>query len=145
MTSFDMVSMAFPGNARRSEMYGTAHLLSPLALAYVGDTLYDLYVRTYFVCRNTHTPNDLHRLSAKYVCAEGQARAFRCIESELSPEEQSVFRRGRNAHSGSIPKNASIADYHTATGLESLIGYLWINGHDERVSALMACILEEES
>jgi len=145
MTSFDMVSTAFPKSIRRSEPNAAAFMLSPLALAYVGDTLYDLYVRAYFVCCSTFTPHELHRLSAKYACAEGQAKAFRCIENALSPEEQNIFKRGRNAHSGSIPKNASVADYHTATGLETLIGYLWIDGQDERISALMACILEEDS
>lgn len=136
--SFDIVAAAAPAGERVDK-----RMLSPLALAYLGDTVYDMYVRAFLVMQEAHTPNELHRLAARYVSAVGQAAAFQRVEPMLSEEERSVFKRGRNAHSGTVPKSASVADYHTATGLEALLGHLWIYGQDERLTALMQCILEE--
>ena len=135
----DIVAGAFPGRGR-CDRRG----LSPLALAYLGDTIYDLYVRTYLVSCIPHTPNALHRLSARHVCATGQAAGFQRVEPMLDEEEMAVYKRGRNAHCGTLPKNASAADYHMATGLEALIGWLWLGGDDGRVTELMRRILEED-
>ena len=118
--------------------------IAPLTLAYLGDTVYDLYVRTYLVHTTDATPHGLHMASAKYVCAAGQAKAFHSMESMLTDEELAVFKRGRNAHSGTMPKNASSADYHTATGLEALIGFLYLRGDDERISTLLHHAIEGE-
>ena len=112
-----------------------------LNLAYVGDTVYDLYVRAYLIHTHPETVHALHLLSAKMVCAQGQARAFFALEGELTQEELSVYRRGRNAHSGTVPKNANVADYRVATGLETLLGHLWVLGREERVDELMAVAL----
>lgn len=109
-----------------------------LNLAYVGDTVYDLYVRAYLIHTHPETVHALHLLSAKMVCAQGQARAFFALEGELTQEELSVYRRGRNAHSGTVPKNANVADYRVATGLETLLGHLWVLGQEERIDQLMA-------
>ena len=109
-----------------------------LNLAYVGDTVYDLYVRAYLIHTHPETVHALHLLSAKMVCAQGQARAFFALEGELTQEELSVYRRGRNAHSGTVPKNANVADYRVATGLETLLGHLWVLGREERIDQLMA-------
>lgn len=109
-----------------------------LNLAYVGDTVYDLYVRSYLIHTHPETVHNLHVLSAKMVCAQGQARAFFALESQLTEEELSVYRRGRNAHSGTVPKNANVADYRVATGLETLLGHLFALGREERIDELMA-------
>ena len=112
-------------------------MMSPLALAYVGDTVYDLYVRTMLVSTTTLPAHGLHVRAAKLVCAKAQAEAYRRIESLLTEEESAIFKRGRNAHMGTVPKNAQILDYRHATGLESLIGYLYLSGKDERLGCLM--------
>lgn len=137
--AIDTVAAAFPAGERRDE-----RTISPLALAYLGDTVYDLYVRAWLVDRTAHTTHDLHLLAARRVCAAGQAAAYKRVEDMLTEEELGVYRRGRNAHSGTTPRNASSADYHAATGLEALLGYLWLAGRDERVTALMRRILEGE-
>ena len=111
--------------------------MSPLVLAYIGDTVYDLFVRTMLVESTTLSAHGLHMRAAKLVCAAAQSRALLRIEQLLSEEEMSVFKRGRNAHMGSVPKNAEIIDYRRATGLEALMGYLYLLGRDERLSELM--------
>ena len=113
-----------------------------LNLAYVGDTVYDLYVRAYLIHTHPETVHALHLLSARMVCAQGQARAFFALEGELTQEELSVYRRGRNAHSGTVPKNANVADYRVATGLETLLGHLWVLGREERIDQLMAIAVQ---
>ena len=112
--------------------------IAALNLAYVGDTVYDLYVRAYLIHTHPETVHNLHLLSARMVCAQGQARAFFAMEPLLTEEELSVYRRGRNAHSGTVPKNANVADYRVATGLETLLGHLWCLGREERLDELMA-------
>ncbi len=114
-----------------------------LNLAYVGDTVYDLYVRTLLLCKSEAGAHELHLAAAKLVCAAGQARAFRRIEQLLTEEEAAIFHRGRNSHSASVPKNSSVADYRIATGLESLIGWLYLSGRDERLDELMGTALHE--
>ena len=109
-----------------------------LNLAYVGDTVYDLYVRAYLIHTRPETVHNLHLLSARMVCAQGQARAFFALEPLLTEEELAVYRRGRNAHSGTVPRNANVMDYRVATGLETLLGHLWVLGREERVDELMA-------
>ena len=109
-----------------------------LNLAYVGDTVYDLYTRAYLIHTHPDTVHNLHLLSARMVCAQGQARAFFALEGMLTEEELAVYRRGRNAHSGTVPRNANVADYRVATGLETLLGHLWVLGREERIDELMA-------
>ena len=113
-----------------------------LNLAYVGDTVYDLYVRAYLIHTHPETVHNLHLLSARMVCAQGQARAFFALEGELTAEELAIYRRGRNAHSGTVPKNANVADYRVATGLETLLGHLWVLGREERIDRLMAIAVQ---
>ena len=112
-----------------------------LNLAYIGDTVFDLYVRTMLVSDVDARVHELHLMSAKRVCAGGQAQAFRRIEPMLSEEELGIYKRGRNSHMGTVAKNASIADYRTATGLEALIGYLFLCGRDDRLTELMKLML----
>ena len=136
----DVVSRAFPPAARGQD----PTQMGPLVLAYIGDTVYDLYVRTHLVRTTALTAHGLHMAAAKRVCAAAQAASFRRIEDRLTEEELAVFRRGRNGHMGTIPKNASIADYRTATGLEAVIGWLYLKGRDSRLTELMETILAED-
>lgn len=119
--------------------------IAPLSLAYMGDTVYDLFVRTLLLETTTLTAHGLHERAAKLVCAKAQAAAFRRIEPMLTEEELGVFRRGRNSHIGTVPKSASIMDYRVATGLEALIGWLYLSGRDERIRSLMTEALSGEA
>lgn len=111
------------------------NLLSPSVLAFVGDAVYGLLVRTRLAEIN-RSSGDLHSLSVKYVSAVSQAKAFKVIEPELSEKEMIVFKRGRNFHTGNTPKSATGGEYHTATGLECLFGFLHLSGNTERVEEL---------
>lgn len=115
-----------------------------LALAFVGDTVYDMFVRTRLV-QGTELPvRTLHRRASARVCAAAQAKAFRRIEALLDAEELSVYRRGRNAHPATVPRNADVVDYRVATGLEALLGMLYLRGDLRRLSFLMDEILRED-
>lgn len=119
--------------------------LGPLVLAYIGDTVFDLYVRTGLVLSTGLTAHGLHVAAAKKVCASAQAESFRKIEGILTEDELAVFRRGRNGHMGTVPRNASIFDYRAATGLEAVIGWLYLKGNDARLNELMRVILSDET
>ena len=112
-------------------------LLNPRVLAYLGDTLYDLYVRTRLVQTTHAQAGRLHKQAIHYVCAAGQARALQALVDMLTEKEASVMRRGRNAKSPTMPKHASIADYRHATAFEALLGYLYLAGEIQRAEALM--------
>ena len=114
------------------------HTLSPLALAFVGDGVYSLMVRERLLCEANRPVNDLHRQSVRDVRAEAQAAAMGRIMEHLTEEEEAVFKRGRNAHTA-----RSGADYHRATGLEALFGYLYLDGRIDRVRELFALCVEE--
>lgn len=122
---------------------GDPRHMSPLNLAYIGDTVYDLYVRTRLIALSDAGVHKLHLLSAAAVCAKGQAAAYHAIADRLTEAEQEIYRRGRNAHMGTVPKNASIADYRTATGFEALLGYLYLSGEDARLTELLRPLLAE--
>ncbi len=110
---------------------------SPLALAYIGDGVYEIFIRTYVIDRGNAPVNKLHKASRDLVRAEAQAKIYHAIEDQLTEEEVDVLRRGRNAKSISVPKNALLIDYRHATGLEALIGYLYLKGEIERISELI--------
>lgn len=118
--------------------------LSPLNLAFVGDTVFDLLVRSELVCQANRPVNALHKTASAKVCASAQAKAVNSIMPMLSEDELAVFKRGRNAHTGGIPKNQSSADYHYATGLECLFGWLYLKGRTERINELYAAIVSPE-
>lgn len=115
------------------------NLLSPSVLAFVGDAVYGLYVRTYLAEVNRPS-GELHKLSVRLVNATAQANAFKLIEPLLSEKEMSVFKRGRNFHTGNTPKNSTGGEYHTATGLEALFGYLYLSGLSDRSRELFDII-----
>lgn len=120
------------------------NMLSPLNLAFVGDTVFDLFVRERLVCQANRPVNKLHNNAAAMVKASAQARAAERIRDRLTEQEQSVLRRGRNAHTNHKAKNMSEADYHLATGLEALFGYLYLKGETDRLNEIFEMILEEE-
>ncbi len=109
---------------------------SALTLAYLGDCVYEMYVRRHLVADGNHKVNDLHRAATKYVCASAQAEFYHKIEGFLTEEEGGAFHRGRNAKSHP-PKNADVIDYKLATGVETLLGHLYIKGDVARISELM--------
>ena len=117
------------------------NLLSPSVLAFVGDAVYGLYVRRYLAKINRPS-GELHRLSVKLVNASAQAKAYSLIEKELSEKEISIFKRGRNFHTSSSPKNSTKGEYHSATGLETLFGYLYLSGETSRADYLFETIWE---
>lgn len=110
---------------------------SPLTLAYIGDAVYDLIFRTDVVLRGNTSANKLHNKTVQYVKAPAQARLVESIMEELSPEELSVYKRGRNAKPYTMAKNATMGEYKKATGLEALVGYLYLTDQIERVLQLI--------
>ncbi|MER2151337.1 MAG: ribonuclease III domain-containing protein [Candidatus Limivicinus sp.] len=117
--------------------------LSMLALAHVGDAVYELLVRSMLTLRGPAQVQDLHRSTVAYVRAEAQAKAAEKILPLLSEEEAAVWRRGRNCRVHGIPPHANPGEYHAATGLEALFGWLYLQGKEERVRALFRSITEE--
>lgn len=115
--------------------------LSPGTLAFVGDAYFGLLVRERLAEINRPS-GELHSRSVKLVNASAQAKGFEIIEEVLSENELCIFKRGRNAHVNSVPKNSSVRDYHIATGLETLFGYLHLSGQDNRAEELFNKIWE---
>lgn len=109
---------------------------SPLSLAFIGDAIYDLIIRSVVVAKGNTSNNRLHNEATQFVSARAQARIVDKIMDDLSEEELMIFRRGKNAKPSSTAKNASPAEYHKATGFEALLGYLYLKGEFERVSEL---------
>lgn len=110
---------------------------SPLTLAYIGDAIFDLIIRSVVVERGNEPANKLHHKTVRYVKAETQAVMIEALLTELTDEELSVYKRGRNAKSYTSAKNASIGDYRKATGLEALCGYLYLQGKTGRILELL--------
>lgn len=116
---------------------------SPLTLAYIGDAIYDLVIRTVVVERANQSANNLHKKTVRYVNARVQAKMIEALESELTEDEVAVYHRGRNAKSYTSAKNASIIEYRKATGLEALCGYLYLTGQQERLLRLIHKAIEK--
>ena len=114
-----------------------ALLMSALSLAYVGDAVHTLYVREHLVANSQLKPDTLHQLASSKVKAAAQAQLIQDIESRLTETEMSVFLRGRNAKAHHKAKNQSISDYRKATGLEAVLGYLYLTGQHERITELL--------
>ncbi len=118
-------------------------LLAPLVLAYIGDSVYEVYVRTRIVSEHSDMPaGKLHKESIKHVSAKAQANSILSIESILDEDELAIYKRGRNAKSSTVPKNADITQYRQATGFEALVGYLYLSGRKERLSVIMKAAYE---
>ena len=117
--------------------------LSTLGLAHLGDGVYEVMVRSWLVLHGKAKAKDLHRATVKYVAAPAQAERFEKIQPVLTEEEAGVFRRGRNTAPHSVPKAASRAQYQTATGLEALFGWLYLQGKTLRLNELFAIMMGE--
>ena len=115
---------------------------SALGLAYIGDAVYDLIIRTLVLSRGNYSVKAFHKMTSSIVKAEAQARLVEAIEPELTEEECRIFHHGRNAKSGTSAKNASIIDYRIATGFEALIGYMYLKERIARAIELVSIGLE---
>ena len=121
--------------------------VNPIVLAYIGDSVYEVYIRTYVLYNQGGYVNKLHKISTKFVRAAAQAKVVHNLENELSEEEWTVVKRGRNQKSNTVPKNADLRDYKYATGFEALIGYLFLLGRKDRIKEIVKRAIEiiEES
>ncbi len=116
---------------------------SPLVLAYIGDAVYELFIRTRVINQGSIQVNKMHKKSASLVKAETQANIIRALMEELTEEELAVYKRGRNAKAVSTAKHATMIDYRMATGFEALMGYLYLTGDYARLLALVHDGLEK--
>lgn len=112
-------------------------LMPPLVWAYIGDCVYELFIRMQLVNTTKLNPHKLHIEAIKHVKAKSQAETLNKIYDELSEEEKNIVRRGRNAQNHHLPKNAKLADYTYATAFEALIGYLYLTKQDERLNEIL--------
>ena len=118
---------------------------SPLALAYIGDGIYDLVIRSMVVGKGNTQANQLHRQTSQLVKAQSQSKMIEVIKPVLTEEEMAVYKRGRNAKSPTMAKNATMSDYRRATGFEALMGYLYLENQMERMMELIKKGLENIS
>jgi ribonuclease-3 family protein len=108
--------------------------LNPLILAFIGDAAYELYIRGHILTVSSElSPHKMHVEAIKYVKAHAQSEFVKMIMDELTEEEVYYFKKGRNAKSGTVPKNADVQEYRYATGFECLVGYLYLTEQDERL------------
>ena len=117
--------------------------ISNLGLAHIGDCVYDMLVRSFIIAHGGVTNANIHRKTVDMICARAQAKAMETLLPLLTEEEAAVYRRGRNTRVHSMPKNADPGDYHAATGLECLFGWLYLNGARDRINELFAAVIEE--
>ena len=118
---------------------------SPLTLAYIGDGVYELIIRTILVKRGNRPVNQLHKQASSLVKAAAQSAMMETLEPLLTEEEKSVYKRGRNAHSTTMAKHATMADYRRATGFEALLGYLYLKEDFARLVELVRAGIREEN
>jgi len=116
---------------------------SPLVLAYIGDTVYEIFIRTLIISKGNAPVHKLHKQSVQYVKAKAQSDVIHRIMDSLSEDEKDIVRRGRNAKSGTIPKNADVTEYKYATGFESLLGYLYLKKEYERLVHILSMSVDE--
>ena len=116
--------------------------LSILALAHVGDAVYELFVRSYLAGHGQTKVTDLHRATVAMVKAGAQARAAAVILPLLTEDERTVYKRGRNSHVNSVPRGATMAEYHAATALEAVFGWLYLGGEADRARELFNQVLK---
>ena len=113
------------------------NLMSPLTWAYIGDCVYELYVRTKLVSTTRMKPHELHIKAIKYVKAKAQAETLKKIDEELTEKEKEIVRRGRNAENHHLPKNANVQEYMYSTAFEALIGYLYLTKQNIRLKEIL--------
>ncbi len=121
----------------RNKDISDAKMLSPLVWAYVGDSVYELFIRTHLINNSNAKPHKLHIESIKYVKAKAQADILKKITDKLTEDEKDVVRRGRNTENHHVAKNSNVADYSQSTAFEALIGYLYLTKQDERLEEIL--------
>lgn len=120
-----------------------ARQLNPLVLAFIGDAIYEVFIRTYLVNNNREmSVHKLHVKAISFVKAHAQSEFMKKIEDKLTEDETNIFKRGRNSKSGTVPKNADLQEYKMATGFEALLGYLYITEQNERLNYFLNMTLE---
>ena len=112
-------------------------MMSPLTWAYVGDSIYEVYIRTYLIETTNLKPHKLHIKAINYVKAQAQAETLKNIYDDLTEKEQDIVRRGRNAENHHLPKNANVQDYMYSTAFEALIGYLYLTKQNDRLKEIL--------
>ncbi len=122
---------------KREKVVEDVNMLSPLVWAYVGDSVYEMFIRTKLVNDSNAKPHKLHLASIKYVKAQAQANTLKKISEHLTEKELDIVRRGRNTENHHVAKNANIADYAQSTAFEALIGYLYLTKQDERLEVIL--------
>ena len=127
---------------KREKDLQDARMLSPLVWAYVGDSVYELFVRTKLTNNSNAKPHKLHIESIKYVKAQAQAEFLERIFESLTEEEKDIVRRGRNAENHHLPKNCNVQDYMYATAFEALIGYLYLTKKENRLKEILNQVWE---
>ncbi len=128
---------------KRPENISEVNTMSPLTWAYIGDSVYELYIRQYLVNTTKLKPHKLHMEAIKYVRAGAQANILEEIEESLTNQEQEIVKRGRNAENHHLPKNATIQEYMYSTGLEALIGYLYLSKQDKRLKEILELCIDK--
>ena len=128
---------------KRDRQIEEIRLMKPLVWAYIGDCVYELFIRMNLVSKTNLDPHRLHIETIKYVKAKAQAETLQKIYEKLTEEEKEIVRRGRNAEAHHIPKNAELADYKYATAFEALIGYLYLTKQDERLKEILEISIYE--
>ena len=118
--------------------------ISAIGLAHMGDAVYETLVRTWLCVHGKATGKELHRATIALVCAQKQAELAQRVLPQLTEEELVVYKRGRNANVHAMPRSATPAQYHAATGLECLMGWLYLRGDKERAEQLFRAMMEEE-
>lgn len=141
----NMIKDFFEGISENFSYKISAKEYSPLDLAYIGDAVFEIFVRTIVIKDGNVPVNQLHRASKGLVNAKAQAHMFEKIKDRVTDEELAVLKRGRNAKSFTSAKNASITDYRHATGLEALFGYLYIKGETDRLIEIFNMCVEKEN
>ncbi|MBU5678150.1 Mini-ribonuclease 3 [Alkaliphilus sp. MSJ-5] len=122
---------------RKIKTESEVRMMAPLVLAYVGDAIFEVFIRNYLVKEMNASVHQYHKRATRYVRAKSQAEVVHALETELTEAEWTIVKRGRNQKSATVPKNANLADYRYATGFEALLGYLFYIGEYSRLSLLM--------
>lgn len=119
-------------------------LMNGLALAYMGDAVYEQFIRHYLMTKPQMKPNDLHRKAISFVSAKAQAKVLRILQERqfFNEEEAELVKRGRNSKSGTVPKNTDVVTYRNATGFEAIIGFLFLNNNIKRIEEIINFCLE---
>lgn len=128
----------------RPKSIADVNTMSPLTWAYIGDSVYEVYIRMHLVNNTNMKPHKLHIEATKFVKAKAQAETLQRIENALTDKEEEIVKRGRNAENHHLPKNATVQEYMYSTGFEALIGYLYLTKQDERLKEILEMCIESK-